>query len=145
MKGTRVLTGPNVILALKVAVAAVTVLLLASLVCLARGNVRLHGRINIVFFALTVTTLVAFELVIRVIQPTLFNYIDTTPDVRANLNIHLWFAVPSALLMPFMLWTGLTHRRSIHLVLATIFGIFWTATFITGVFFLPHTAVEAAP
>jgi len=42
-----------VILVLKVAVIAVTVLLVASLTALARGNIRLHGRINYVFFVLT--------------------------------------------------------------------------------------------
>ena len=48
------LTGPNVILTLKIAVAAVTVILAASLICLLRGRYRLHGRLNIVFFILTV-------------------------------------------------------------------------------------------
>ena len=41
----------DVILALKIAVGAVTVLLAASLVALAAGRPRLHGRINTVFFA----------------------------------------------------------------------------------------------
>ena len=54
------LTGPNVILTLKVAVAAVTVLLLASLVALARGQYRLHGRINLVFFTLTLAAVFVF-------------------------------------------------------------------------------------
>ena len=34
-----------------------TVLLAASLTALARGNIRLHGRINYVFFALTLIAL----------------------------------------------------------------------------------------
>jgi hypothetical protein len=51
------LTGPQFILLLKAAVLAVTVLFLVSLVALARGQYRLHGRINMVFFALTVAAL----------------------------------------------------------------------------------------
>src|SRR5947208_2961132 len=39
-----VLTGPQIILALKVAVAAVTAVFLVSLLALWRGNYRLHGR-----------------------------------------------------------------------------------------------------
>jgi len=133
-------TGPDVILALKVAVATVSVLLLASLVALWRGDVRLHGRINLAFFALTVAALVAFEVVIRVVDPRLFAYIYGDPALLATLRLHLCFAVPSALLMPVMLYTGLTRRRRLHLILAAVFGILWTATFITGIFFLPHTA-----
>jgi len=133
------MTGPNIILVLKVAVAAVTVLLLASFVALWRGNYRLHGRINIVFFTLTAATLVGFEGLIRVIQPDLFKYIDGNDEIRRALNVHLCFSVPSALLMPVMLYTGLTHRRTVHLTLAWLFGALWTGTFITGVFFLPHS------
>ncbi|MBI1914555.1 MAG: DUF420 domain-containing protein [Planctomycetes bacterium] len=133
------LTGPNVILVLKVAVASVTVLLLASFVALWRGNYRLHGRINLVFFALTAATLAGFEGLIRVLRPELFDYIDQNDEIRQALNIHLCFAVPSALLMPVMLYTGLTRRRALHLRLAYLFGALWTGTFLTGVFFLPHT------
>lgn len=132
------MTGPAVILTLKVLVAAVTVLLLASLVALARGNTRLHGRINIVFFVLTVATLIVFELIIRVLNPSAMNYITDNELVRTRLQIHLSFSVPAALLMPVMLWTGLTHRRRLHLALAWVFGVLWLGTFITGVFFLPH-------
>ena len=136
-----VLSGPNVILGLKVAVSAVTVLLLLSLVALAFGRVRLHGRINLVFFLLTVAALLGFEVVIRLLNPDAFGYIDRYPGLRYALNVHLCFAVPSALLMPAMLWTGLSHRRGAHLVLAFVFGVLWTGTFLTGVFFLPHTAM----
>jgi uncharacterized membrane protein YozB (DUF420 family) len=132
------LTGPTVILILKVAVAAVTVLLLASLVALSKGKNRLHGRINIAFFVLTVVTLVGFELLIRVIQPDLFRYIEQNEDLSRRLGIHLYFAVPSALLMPVMLYTGLTRKRDIHIKLAIAFGILWAGTFVTGVFTLPH-------
>jgi uncharacterized membrane protein YozB (DUF420 family) len=132
------LTGPTVILILKSAVLAVTVLLLASLVALWRGHVWLHGRINVVFFVLTATTLVAFELLIRVLRPDLFRYIADNDTLRQALQVHLCFSVPSALLMPVMLYTGLTRRRTLHLALACVFGVLWLGTFITGVFFLPH-------
>src|SRR5208282_5293214 len=68
------LTGPHVILALKVAVAGVTLLLLLSFVALARGNYRLHGRINLVFFTLTLVTLLGFEGIIQVLRPDIFQY-----------------------------------------------------------------------
>lgn len=134
------LTGPNVILTLKIAVAAVTVLLLASLVALARGNYRLHGRINLAFFTLTLAAVLGLEVVIRVIRPEIFQYFDANPDLRQALNIHLCFSAPSALLMPIMLYTGLTHRRGIHIALACLFSVLWAGTFITGIFFLPHVA-----
>ena len=60
-------------------------------------------------------------------------------EIRRSLNIHLCFAVPSALLMPVMLYTGLTRKRTAHILLAYVFGVLWTGTFLTGVFFLPHT------
>jgi hypothetical protein len=132
-----VLTGWLVILTLKIAVTAVTLILLASFVPLSLGNYRLHGRINMVFFALTLSALVGLELVARVVDPELFAYFDD--DMRRTLSIHLSFSIPSALLLPIMLYTGLTHRRTLHLTLACIFGILWTGTVITGVFFLPHT------
>jgi uncharacterized membrane protein YozB (DUF420 family) len=129
--------GPSVILTLKVLVSAVTLLLLASLVALLRGNYRLHGRINLVFFILTLATLLGFEVLVQIIRPDVFHYIRDNDELRRALNIHLCFSVPSALLMPVMLYTGLTHRRGLHIALAVVFGILWTGTFVTGVFFLP--------
>ncbi len=134
--------GPTVILILKVAVFAVTLLLLASLAALAAGKQRLHGRINIVFFVLTAMTVVAFEGLIRIDearQGTLFAYIRENEELNQRLTTHLYFSIPSALLMPVMLWTGLTHRRTPHIVLAWVFGLLWLGTFVTGVFTLPHT------
>ena len=136
-----VLSGPHVILGLKVAVVAVSLLLLASVVALARGKIRLHGRINLVFFVLTVAALIAFEVVIRLLNPNAFVYINADPDLRRALNVHLCFSVPSALLMPLMLYTGLARRRTAHLALAILFGVLWVGTFVTGVFFQPHTAL----
>jgi hypothetical protein len=130
-----VLTGPNIILTLKIAVAAVTVLLAASLVAVARGQYRLHGRINLAFFILTLAAVLGLEVIIRFVDPSTFDYLRNKPE----LTIHLCFAVPSALLMPAMLYTGLTRRRKIHLTLACLFGACWAGTFITGIFFLPVT------
>jgi hypothetical protein len=129
-------TGPQVIIALKIAVGSVTLLLLASFIALARCNYRLHGRINMVFFALTFTALIALELIVRLLNPGVFDYFDE--DTRRWLVIHLCFSMPSAFIMPFMLFTGLTHRRRVHLTLAAVFGTLWTGTVITGIFFLPH-------
>ena len=127
------LTGPNIILALQIAVGAVTVLLVCSLVALAAGRYRLHGRINLAFFILTLAAVLGLEVVIRFVDPSTFAYLQGNPA----LTIHLCFSVPSVLLMPAMLYTGLTHRRTIHLTLACLFGITWTGTFVTGIFFLP--------
>jgi hypothetical protein len=132
------LTGPLVILCLKIAVVAVTVLLLASLAALAAGKQRLHGRINMAFFGLTVAALVVFEVVIRFIDPLIFDYINDHPQLREALTRHLYFAVPSALMMPVMLWTGLKGKRTLHIALGILFGIVWAGTFVTGVFTLPH-------
>ncbi len=131
--------GPYVILTLKIAVIVVTILLLTSLFVLARGNYRLHGRINVVFFTLTLITLLGFEVLVQLIRPDVFVYLKQDELLRQRLIIHLCFSVPSAVLMPMMLYTGLTRRRRVHLSLAVLFGILWTGTFVTGVFFLPHT------
>ena len=130
------LTGPDVVLALKAAVLAVTVLFSFSLVALARGQYRLHGQINMLFFVLTVTALLGLEVIVRVIDPAVFSYFDNDPDLRRALSIHLCFSLPAAAVMPLMLYTGLTHRRTIHLRLAAVFSVLWTGTFITGIFFL---------
>jgi len=130
--------GPQVILVLKVAVGTVTALLLASLIALGFGNVRLHGRINLVFATLTLMAVLGLELLVRVINPDLFRYFPE--DTVQALRVHLSFSVPSALLLPVMLYTGLRHHRRLHVALAVVFGILWTGTFVTGVFFLPHSA-----
>ncbi len=134
-----VLTGPHVILALKIAVLSVTFLFLCSLVALQRGNRRLHGRMNTVFFVLTVTALLGLEVVARLVDPTLFQYFDADPNLKRSLFTHLCFSLPSAAIMPLMLFTGLTRRRSLHLYLAGVFSVLWTGTFVTGIFFLPHS------
>jgi uncharacterized membrane protein YozB (DUF420 family) len=128
------MAGTYVILTLKIAVAAVTVLLLTSLLALWRGNYRLHGRINLAFFTLTLIALLGLEVMVRIIDPAVFSYFDEA--ARRRLFIHLCFSVPAAIVMPAMLYTGLTHRRGIHLTLAVVFAMLWIGTFITGIFFL---------
>ena len=127
-----------VILVLKVAVAAVTLLWIGSLIALACGKTRLHGRINIVFFGLTLAALIGLELVVRIISPGIFdNYFERHQAENAML-IHLMFSVPSALLLFVMLFTGLKHKRNFHIAAGILFAVLWTGTFITGIFFLPH-------
>jgi hypothetical protein len=133
-----VLTGPTVILILKIAVGAVTVLLLASLAALARGNQRLHGRLNLAFFVLTLTAVLGLEVLIRLVQPHVFDELRSDPAAARALTVHLCFSIPSALVLPLMLYTGRTHRGGAHRTLAVLFGLLWTGTFITGIFFLPH-------
>jgi uncharacterized membrane protein YozB (DUF420 family) len=136
-----VLTGPNVILALKVAVSAVTLLLLASLEALRRGRYRLHGRINLLCFVLTAAALLGLEVIVRLVAPDVFAYLEADPVARRSLTIHLTFALPAAAIMPLMLWTGSTGRRNVHLTLAVFFATLWSGTVITGLFYLPHTAL----
>jgi hypothetical protein len=127
-------TGPEIILTLKVLVTAVTVLLVVSLAALAAGNRRLHGRLNTVFMVLTLTTVVAFEVVLQ--------FVDVKsgfdPAARESLRVHLWFAAPSAVVLPVMYLSGRTGRRRLHLGLSAVFSVLWVGTFVTGVFFLPH-------
>jgi hypothetical protein len=111
---------------------------MASLAALVRGNYWLHGRINIVFFVLTLTALISLELVARVINPDIFaDYFEQT-GAAAALAVHLSFSLPAAVLLPFMLFTGLRRRRRIHMALGTVFLVLWGGTFVTGVFYLPH-------
>jgi hypothetical protein len=131
-------TGPQVILLLKVAVVAVTALFLAAVVALARGKYRLHGRLNLAVLVLTYVALLGLEVLVRLIDPRVFDYFDD--NARWWLAVHLCFSVPAAVLLPVMLYTGRTHRGALHVALAVLFCVLWAGTFVTGVFFLPHTA-----
>jgi hypothetical protein len=133
-----VLTAASIILTLKVAVVAVTVLLIASLVALATGRYRLHGRINIAFFALTLTALIGLEVIARLIEPDMFSEYFTQKNAWTEFYIHLCFSIPSTIILPVLLYSGLSRRIKLHYPLALVFLVFWTGTFITGVFFLPH-------
>ncbi len=134
------LTAEIVILTLKIAVIAVTVLLIASLIALAMGKYRLHGRINLVFFILVLAALLGLELVTQMVKPGMLQEFLRQQDAVQILNIHLGFSLPAALVLPAMLYTGLKHHRRVHITLGIVFLVLWTGTFITGVFFLPHTA-----
>ena len=129
------LTGPQIILTLKVLVATVTVLFVASLIALAAKRVKLHGRINLVFFVLTITTVLGFELLLRLGTDVTSRFSE---DAKQALRIHLFFSVPAALVLPLMLLTGVKRRRAIHVPLGLLFAALWLGTFVTGVFFLPH-------
>src|SRR3954466_1867737 len=128
-------TGPEILLTLKVLVTAVTVLFAAAVAAIVTGNKRLHGRLNAVFFALTLTTVFGFELLIRLGTDVTASF---SPEARAALRVHLSFSVPAAVLLPVMFWSGWTGRRRLHLPLAVAFTVLWAGTFVTGVFFLPH-------
>lgn len=128
----------TVILILKIAVVAVTVLLAASLTALWRGNYRLHGRINIVFFVLTLAALLGLEVIVRVLEPAIFDEHFKEPAAKTALWVHLWFSMPSAALLLAMLPSGLRHYRKLHIGLGLVFLGFWMGTLVTGVFFLPH-------
>jgi hypothetical protein len=130
------LTGPNVILTLKIAVAAVTILLLVSLIALATGRRQLHGRINFYFFILTLAAVLGLEGLIRFVNPNVFDYFDDA--ARKALRLHLWFSIPAAIMLPVMYFTGRTGRGRLHFSLALVFVILWAGTFVTGIFFLPH-------
>lgn len=127
-------TGPAIILTLKVLVSAVTVLLLAALAALAAGRPRLHGRLNTAFLVLTLSTVAGFELLLQFVDvKAAFD-----PDTRAALRVHLWFAVPSAVLIPVLWVLGQTGRKRAHVALAAAFAALWAGTVVTGLFFLPH-------
>jgi uncharacterized membrane protein YozB (DUF420 family) len=131
-------TAGNVILLLKVAVTAVTVLLVLSLLSLWRGRPRWHGRINLVVFVLTLSALLGLEVLARIISPKMFNeYFDETGAWGA-LYIHLAFSLPAAAILLVMLVTGLRRNIRVHYPLGLVFLVLWAGTFITGVFFLPH-------
>jgi hypothetical protein len=125
--------GPQIILTLKVLVCAVTVLLCASLVALLLKRPRLHGHINTAFFALTMLTVLGFE--------GLLQWVDVSAafdePARQALHTHLWFSVPSALLLPAMIISGKMQRKRLHLALAAVFAVLWIGTVITGLG-LPH-------
>jgi uncharacterized membrane protein YozB (DUF420 family) len=128
-------TGPQILLILKVLVAAVTVLFAASLVALARKNFKRHGRINTAFFVLTMLTVIVFELLIRFAIDVTTTF---SPEARAALRIHLFFSVPAALLLPVMFLSGVKRRRAIHVPVGIVFAILWAGTAVTGLVFLPH-------
>lgn len=129
------LTGPHIILTLKVLVSLVTALLAFSLWAIATGRKRLHGRVNRLFFVLTMATVIGFEVLLRVGTDVSSTFSDAT---RQALRIHLYFAIPAAVFLPLMIISGVRHWKVVHLATGVLFLVFWIGTFVTGVFFLPH-------
>src|SRR5687767_5657441 len=114
-------SGGSVILVLKILVLAVTALLIVSLVAIGRGNRRLHGRINVVFFILTMLTVFAFEGLIRLgpmLEPGWRVTQGWTSGELLALKVHLSFVIPLTVLMPAMLYTGWTRKKWWHVRLA---------------------------
>ncbi|MSR33111.1 MAG: DUF420 domain-containing protein [Gemmataceae bacterium] len=136
------MTPAVVLIGLKAAVALATLVLAAALTALARGNPRLHGRLNLVFVSLVLAALAVFELAIRLVNPGLMNALWGDPGVRQGLIIHLSFSLPATVFMLAMLATGVKRRTRVHKILAPLFLLFWIGTVVTGFFFLPN---EAAP
>ena len=132
------LNGPAVILILKIAVATVTVFWLASIGALFARRFRLHGQLNLVFMILTLAAVFGLEFLIRVYDPKMFDYFDE--PTKRLMAIHLCFSVPAAILLPVMYVTGRMGQSRIHYTLAGLFSVCWIGTFITGIFYLPHTA-----
>ena len=127
-----------VILILKVAVIAVTLLLAASMTALVRGNIWLHGRINYVFFGLTVVALFGLEVIVRFSYPGMVETFLRERNAEGSLTTHLRFSLPAAALLFLMLFTGIKRMRVVHISLGVVFLILWAGTFVTGVFYLPH-------
>ena len=128
------MVGIDIILTLKVLVSGVTVLLVASLAALAAGRPRLHGRINTVFFVLTMATVAGFETLIHLVDVK-SSFDSATRDA---LTVHLCFSIPSAILLPAMFLTGIQRRKKLHRGLAVLFLALWIGTMVTGVFYIPH-------
>jgi hypothetical protein len=129
------LTGPDIILTLKVLVSVVTVLFVASLAAILTGRRQLHGRINTVFFVLTMLTVGGFELLLRLGTDVTTTF---TPDARQALRVHLYFSIPAVFVLTAQFVTGWLRWRRVHVPLGIVFTVLWTGTFVTGVFFLPH-------
>ena len=131
------LTGPQVILCLKVAVGLVSILLLISGIALAQRRYRLHGWLNTWVAALTLLTVLGFELLLRVVGIKVTEGWDDY--TKTALKIHLCFVIPLVPILLFMLVTGWRGQRKMHLGVSVIFLILWIGMFITGMFFLPHS------
>lgn len=139
------MTAPLLILVLQTAVVAVTVIFAASMVALAAGRRKLHGRLNTAFFVLTMVAVLGLEVAVRAVWPGLSaEFFDPAGPYRAPLLVHLWFSVPAAVVLGVMMYTGRYRRGRAHRALATAFVVLWIGTFVTGVFYLPSSPAPAA-
>lgn len=123
------LSGPLIILTLKVLVSLVTVIYLTAIVALVKGALRWHGRLNTLFFVLTMTTVVAFEVLLRFGTDVSSSF---SPEAREALRVHLMFSIPSTLLLPLMIVSGWIRWRRAHVPLGVLFSLCWLGTLITG-------------
>jgi hypothetical protein len=130
-----VLSGPTIILTLKILVGVVTLIFAGAVWAIATGRQKLHGYLNLAFTALTLTTVLVFEVLLRLGTNVTVHF---SPAQRQALFVHLCFAIPSAVLLPVMYLSGRQHWRKLHVPCAVLFTLVWLGTFITGVFFLPH-------
>lgn len=128
-----------IILILKLAVVAVTLLLAASLFCLYRKMPRWHGRINLVVFTLTLAALIGLDFLARFLMYEQFDRFFEERQAWPQLYIHLAFSIPTTILLPVMLITGLRGLQPLHYRLGWLFLLLWGGTFVTGVFLLPHS------
>ena len=131
------LTGPQVIIGLKIAVVLVTALLIASAVALALRKPRLHGKLNTLMTLLTLITVIGFEVLIRMVGINVTEGWDE--NARFALRIHLCFVIPLVPILLWMLISGWKHRIKMHLMVSVLFLILWIGMFVTGMFFLPHS------
>jgi hypothetical protein len=129
------LTGPQIILTLKGLVSVVTVLFAVAVWAITTGRKRLHGRLNTAFFVLTMTTVLGFELLLRFGFDVTASFSDAA---REALRVHLFFAIPSAVLLPIMLLLAKLRWKRLHVACGMAFAVLWAGTFVTGIFFLPH-------
>jgi hypothetical protein len=136
-------TGPQVILGLKVAVALVTALLIASAVALALKKPRLHGILNSLLTILTLAAVVIFEVIIRLMGVDVKAHMNE--DARFALKIHLCFVIPLTPILLWMLISGWKRRIKMHLAVSVLFLTLWIGMFITGMFFLPHYDQRVLP
>ncbi len=131
------LTGPNVILVLKIAVVLSTGLLIASVLALAMRRPRLHGVLNTLVAFLILVAVVIFEIIIRIVGVDVKKHMDE--QAKTALKIHLCFVIPLVPFLIAMLITGWKRRIKVHLIVSVIFSFLWLGMFVTGVFYLPHT------
>jgi hypothetical protein len=135
-RGTAMLTGPNIILTLKIAVGLCTLMLLCSLVALALGRPRLHGRINFTVAILLFVAVLGLEVLLRFAGINVSAHLDD--DAKYALNVHLCFSIPLLPALVIMLVTGRNRWIRLHLAAAVVFVMLWIGMFVTGIFFLPQ-------
>src|SRR6185369_8080898 len=132
------LTGPDVILILKIAVGLTTFLLVCSLLALALRRPKVHGWINFTVAVLVFVAVLGFEVVLRFLGVDVTSHMDEA--ARYALSVHLCFSIPLLPALVIMLLTGRNRWIRLHLTSAVVFIVLWMGMFVTGIFYLPHQA-----